>query len=57
MYWWEHCRTGTGSKPHSAVRKALEIARGDDPPDIILLDIMMPGMDGYQVANAPEKGY
>jgi putative two-component system response regulator len=29
--------------------KALQIVRGDDPPDLILLDIMMPGLSGYQV--------
>jgi len=29
--------------------KALRIARAEPQPDIILLDIMMPGMDGYQV--------
>ena len=32
-------------------KKGLAMASSDNPPDLILLDIMMPEMDGYQVCK------
>lgn len=33
-------------------RRALQIAHSSPRPDLILLDVMMPEMDGYAVLNA-----
>lgn len=43
-------KVATENNPHAAVQKARSFK-----PDVILLDIMMPGVDGYDICQALKK--
>lgn len=45
----ELLRTDFKIRAATSGEKALEIAFSDNPPDLILLDVIMPVMDGYEV--------
>jgi putative two-component system response regulator len=44
-------RDGYETKVANSGERALKVALGDAVPDLVLLDIMMPGMDGYEVCR------
>jgi PAS domain S-box-containing protein len=47
----QHLQSGFDVLCVTSGKEALEIVFSENRPDLILLDIMMPGMDGYQVCE------
>ena len=37
--------------------QSIEFLQKHEPPDLILLDIMMPGMDGWELLNRIQENY
>jgi two-component system sensor histidine kinase/response regulator len=48
---WEALRSDHTVSGCTSGEEALRLARSELPPDLILLDIEMPGMDGYEVCR------
>lgn len=53
----ELLKTDYRVKVANSGEKALRIAQASPPPDLILLDIMMPGMDGYEVCTTLKRNH